>query len=112
MNKFQKTIAASNESTLTNRAKLLVSSVENQMSQKIFAVKNKINDVKMQIEQLTDVAPENTFDLRPGGTNFDPEAWVTKIVKLKTELYTLSVELEIAVEIEKEWFKDESDGEN
>ena len=106
MNKFQKSIASSNEVTLTKRAGLLVSSVENQMNQKLFSIKNKINEVEMRVERLTDVAPENTYDLRPGGNGFDPAKWVENLVNLKTELYTLNIELKIAEDIQEEWFAD------
>ena len=108
MNKFQKTIAADSGSTLNKRAKLLVSSVENKMAQKIFDIKNSKNEIEMQIEQLTDVAPENTYDLRPGGKNFNPENWVDGIIKLKTELYTLNIELKIAEDVKEEWFNEET----
>jgi hypothetical protein len=106
MNKFQKLIQASSKDTLNKRGNLLISSVQNKMEQKIFDIKNRINEVEMRVEQLTDVAPENTYDLRPGGKGFDPEKWINNLVSLKTELYTLSIELVIAEDIKEEWFEE------
>jgi len=105
MNKFQSLIQANSKETLSNRAKLLVSSTENKMAQVIFEMEITVNELKMQIEQLTDVAPENTYDLRPGGKGFDPAKWVNSLIDFKNKLYALELKLEIAKEAQSEWFE-------
>lgn len=55
---------------------------------------DKINNIDLEIENLTDIAPENTYDLRPGGKGFDPQNWVSRLQELKLNKYTTTLELE------------------
>lgn len=106
MNKFQNLIGGSTDSVKSNRTTLLAKSTMNAANQNINKIENQINEVEMDIERITDVAPENTYDLRPGGKNFSPNKWVSDITVFKLKLYKLYIELEIAKNIRDEWFSE------
>ena len=76
MNKFAKSISANKSDILESRAKNLaeeatieVESFVNNLRKELLQLKSKLND-------LTDLAPENTFSLRPGSKNFVASEWI------------------------------------
>ena len=61
-----------------------------------------------ELLNLTDLSPDNAFDLKPGGKNFKATEWVDKIQDIKVQTMNLNIQLKIAKETQTEWFTDES----
>ena len=109
MNLFKKNITANSDSVKGKRADLLASATERQQRNLISELEQKIDDHEMKLQQLTDIAPENTYSLKPGGDNFDPNKWVREQHQIVLELYALNVELEIANKVYGKWFEEDKD---
>lgn len=102
--KFSKMLTSTEAGIKTKRASILESSTLNSFTTKINGIKDEISQKELAVEQLTDIAPENTYDLKPGGKNFSPKNWVNELTDLKIELYKLNIRLEIIMEAKNEWF--------
>ena len=107
MSKFKENLIADNSSIKENRARIIINATENELTNHINKIKNEINRKEMELEQLNDVAPENTFSLKPGGEGFDPQKWVEGNVRIEQDLYSLRIKLDIAQKIYKVWFKED-----
>jgi transglutaminase/protease-like cytokinesis protein 3 len=70
-------------------------------------LKNEIANVEIEIQNLTDFAPDTTQSLRPGVKGWNPTKWASDLQEAKTRLYELNIELKIAEATEKEFFGDE-----
>lgn len=70
-------------------------------------LKNEIAEVEIEIQNLTDFAPDTTQSLRPGVKGWNPTKWASDLQDAKTRLYELNVELKIAENTFKEFFGDE-----
>jgi transglutaminase/protease-like cytokinesis protein 3 len=70
-------------------------------------LKNEIANVEIEIQNLTDFAPDTTQSLRPGVKGWQPTKWASDLQEAKTRLYELNIELKIAEATEKEFFGDE-----
>jgi hypothetical protein len=70
-------------------------------------LKNDIAEVEIEIQNLTDFAPDTTQSLRPGVKGWNPTTWAANLQDAKTRLYELNIELKIAEATLKEFFGDE-----
>jgi len=70
-------------------------------------LKNEIANVEIEIQNLTDFAPDTTQSLRPGVKGWQPTKWASDLQDAKTRLYELNIELKIAEATEKEFFGDD-----
>ena len=111
LSKFVSSLSNNDGAIKTKRAAILASSTEAKQTALINALKDKINTIDLEIENLTDLAPDNTYSLKPGGSNYDPQAWVTKLQQLKLDRFTVSIELDIAVDTYNEWFAPQEEAE-
>lgn len=59
----------------------------------------------MEISKLTDLAPDTSYSLKPGGDKFDAATWVEQLHKTKLKLSLKEIELKSAQEIVNEWFE-------
>jgi hypothetical protein len=57
-----------------------------------------------KIAQMTDLSPEETTSLRPGGKNFDAASWAKNLHTAKMQLKLKQIELDEATAIYDEWF--------
>ena len=112
MNKFAKSISANKSDILESRAKNLaeeatieVESFVNNLRKELLQLKSKLND-------LTDLAPENTFSLRPGIKNFVVSEWIKQLHSIKMQITVKELELQEAQEIYDEWFSESIDSKN
>jgi hypothetical protein len=104
MNKFAKTLSASDKSIKEARAQMLADTTILEVDAKVSGLKRELNTLKNKITQLTDLAPDNTYSLRPGGKDYNPVKWIEELHQTKMDLKLKTIELEIAEEIKKEWF--------
>lgn len=111
MSKFAKMLSADSSATLGNRAKNLADSavlevesfIANLRKQKL-QLNSKLND----LTDLTDLAPENTYSLRPGSADFNPVKWVRELHQTRMDIALKEVELAEAQAIYDEWFSEET----
>ena len=107
-NKFSKMLSASNGDIKTARAQILAESTLDAVDSFVQALKRERNMLRTTLANLTDLAPENTYSLRPGSEKFDASAWVKELHKTTMELQLKEVELTVANNIKKEWFDNSS----
>jgi outer membrane protein TolC len=108
MNKFAKTLSASDKSIKEARAQMLADTTILEVDAKVSNLKREVNSLKNKITQLTDLAPDNTYSLRPGGKDYNPVKWIEELHQAKLDLKLKAIELEVAEEIKSEWFSDEA----
>lgn len=104
MNKFATTLSSSNDSIKEARAKSLADTTVLEVESFIQTLKREKNQLTNQINNLTDLAPENTYSLRPGSPNFNAAAWVKELHTTRMNLKLKAIELEEAQAIFDEWF--------
>lgn len=104
MNKFTELISNNGEGTLMKRASILAESAElaqNSLINKLKAIKAEL---ELELDKLTDLAPETTDSLRPGSKNWNPEQWVKRMQEINEDLYNLNIQIDIAEKTLKEYF--------
>ena len=109
MSKFVKTLSASNDKIKQSRAQALAEEAKLEVDTFVNNLKRDVIQLKNKLAKLTDLAPDNSFSLRPGGDSFDAASWVKELHHTKMDLALKEIELEKAEDIVTEWF---SDGEN
>lgn len=62
-----------------------------------------------ELLNLTDLSPENEYDLRPTAKNFNATAWCKKLQEIKVSLLEVQIQLNVAFGTQKEWFADDSE---
>lgn len=108
MSKFAKMLSADSSTTLGNRAKNLADSAVLEVESFIANLRKEKLQLNSKLNDLTDLAPENTYSLRPGSANFNAANWVRELHQTKMELSLKEIELAEAQAIYDEWFSEES----
>lgn len=108
MSKFVKTLSASNAEIKETRAKMLAETTVLEVESFVQGLKKEKLELYNKLANLTDLAPDNTYSLRPGSKDFDAKAWVRELHSTKMEIALKEMELEEAQSIYDEWFGDES----
>lgn len=109
MNKLQKMLNAGSKEIKGVRAELLNDNMKRAQVRLVMDLEEQYDDMKAQLNSLSDIYPNSEMTLRIVDKNFDPKKWVADTQKLKTELLVKKVELDTAKETLKEWFEDESE---
>ena len=107
MGKFLQMMSQNDSKALVARASQI--NVQAKIAQQAIVqnLKNEIANVEIEIQNLTDFAPDTTQSLRPGVKGWQPTNWASDLQSAKTRLYELNIELKIAEATEKEFFGDE-----
>ena len=107
MGKFLQMMSQNDSKALVARASQI--NVQAKIAQQAIVqnLKNEIANVEIEIQNLTDFAPDTTQSLRPGVKGWHPTKWASDLQEAKTRLYELNIELKIAEATEKEFFGDE-----
>lgn len=107
MGKFLQMMSQNDSKALVARASQI--NVQAKIAQQAIVqnLKNEIANVEIEIQNLTDFAPDTTQSLRPGVKGWNPSKWASDLQAAKTRLYELNIELKIAEATEKEFFGDE-----
>ena len=108
MSKFVSMLSADSDSTLSKRAKNLAESAIIEVETFIQNLRKEKLQLNGKLNDLTDLAPENTYDLRPGGKNFDASKWIAELHKVRMDLALKDIELQEAQAIYDEWFAEEA----
>jgi hypothetical protein len=107
-NKFVATVSASDANIKSTRAANLGELASIEASTLVQNLKREKLSLENKIANMTDLSPETTFSLRPGGENFDAAKWVKELHKATMELKLKVIELTAAEEIFNEWFGTEN----
>lgn len=107
MGKFLQMMSQNDSKALVARASQI--NVQAKIAQQniVQNLKNEIAEVEIEIQNLTDFAPDTTQSLRPGVKGWNPTKWAADLQEAKTRLYELNIELKIAEATEKEFFGDD-----
>lgn len=106
MSKFVEKLAASGDSIKKDRAEMLAEETVIEVQQFVSGLKKDKLKLKNKINKLTDLAPDNTYSLRPGGADFNAEKWVKELHQAKMDLKLKEISLAEAESIMNEWFGD------
>lgn len=107
MSKFAKMLSADSSATLGTRAKNLADSAVLEVESFIANLRKEKLQLNTKLNDLTDLAPENTYSLRPGSKDFNAAKWVAELHKTKMDIALKEVELKEAQAIYDEWFGEE-----
>jgi hypothetical protein len=109
MGKFLKLMSQNDSKALVARATQLDTQARIAQEEVIHKLKIEKTNVEMQIQALTDFAPETTDSLRPGVKGWNPNKWAADLQEAKTRLYEIGIELKIAQSTFDEFFDDDED---
>jgi hypothetical protein len=104
MNKFTELISNNGEGTLVKRAKILAESAELAQNSLINKLKSTKAELELELDKLTDLAPETTDSLRPGSKNWNPEQWVKRMQEINEDLYNLEIQILLAEKTYNDYF--------
>ena len=104
VSKFEKKISDSDDSIRGARGAIVAKTAKRAAENKVRSIEDMIDMLETTILNLTDLAPDTTYSLRPGGKDFDPEGWVDKLHEATLDLEMKKIELSVAESIIKEWF--------
>jgi hypothetical protein len=104
VNKFAKNLSASNADIKTTRAQSLADETVLEVETFVQTLKKEKLQLQNKLNNLTDLAPDNTYSLRPGSKDFNASKWVKELHSTKMDLKLKIIELEEAEAIYKEWF--------
>ena len=104
MSKFANMLSAGNKETLGARAKGLADEAVLEVETFIQNLRREKIQLNNKLNNLTDLAPDNTYSLRPGGKDFKASAWVKELHQTRMDIKLKAIELEEAQAIYDEWF--------
>jgi hypothetical protein len=108
MNKFLSQLTNSSDKVIQTRANHLSQLAKLEQENLINGLSNRLLTKKFELEKLNDMNPETSVSLRPGGENFNPQAWVSTNQRMKLEIIDLEVELATAKDTYTEFFAEEA----
>ena len=104
MGKFLQMMSQNDSKALVARASQINTQAKIAQETIVQKLKNDIAEVEIEIQNLTDFAPDTTQSLRPGVKGWNPTTWAANLQDAKTRLYELGVELKIAQSTYDEFF--------
>lgn|SRR5574343_1051605 len=108
MNKFEQNLVKSDASIKQTRARIIASQAKSAQEKIIQGLKDKKDNLELELENLQDLSPTSTTSLvLAGGKDFDSTKWAQKLQEIKLALITNKVELDAAQATYDEWFKKE-----
>lgn len=108
MSKFANMLSADSSATLGNRAKNLADSAVLEVESFIANLRKEKLQLNSKLNDLTDLAPENTYSLRPGSADFNPAKWVRELHQTRMDIALKEIELAEAQAIYDEWFAEDT----
>ncbi len=103
-NKFAKMLSASNADIKATRAGLIAEATSDEVDSFVAAIKKEKRGLEIKLNNMTDLAADNSYSLRPGSKDFEATKWVKELHQTKMDIKLKTIELEVAEDIRKEWF--------
>lgn len=107
MSKFVKNLVQDAKGIKEQRAKILAEDTKIELETLINQLRKDKRELDVKILNLTDLSPDNTYSLKPGGDNFNAAKWVDEMQDAKIALLNKQVELYTAEETYNEWFTED-----
>jgi len=107
-NKFIQTLSASDASIKETRASILSQTASIEANTLVQNLTREKLALESKIARLTDLAPDTTYSLKPGGDDFNAAKWVKDLHSTRMELKLKQIELNEAEAIVAEWFTNEA----
>lgn len=111
MGKFLRMMSQNDSKTLQARAAVIDTQANLAQKNLINALRQQETEVKLQIQSLTDFAPDNTQSLRPGTANWNPKKWATDLQNAKIALKEIELQIKEAEDTYEEFFGEEESAE-
>ena len=102
--KFLKQIIVSHKDIREQRAANLAKRAEMEQESYVRDLEKRKFDLQDKIDELSDLGPKSTMTL--SNPDVSAQKWVKEMNQTRLELELLNRELEIAEEIQKEWFSE------
>jgi hypothetical protein len=110
MSKFERDLTASDKSIKETRAKALAEDTLLEVDAFISNLRREKSKLNSKLNDLTDLAPDNTYSLRPGAKGFDAAKWVAELHQVRMDMALKNIQLEEAQAIYDIYFgEDESE---
>lgn len=106
MGKFLEMMSQNDSKALVARASQIDTQARIAQEEIVHKLKNEKAQVEIEIQNLTDFAPDTTQSLRPGCRDWNPSKWASELQAAKVKLYTIELNLQIANDTLKEFFGD------
>lgn len=107
MSKFETNLSKNADEVKKQRAKIITEETAACQTDLVNKYQAEKRQLELKLLNLSDVSPDNTYSLRPAGPSYDAQKWVNEMQNLKFDLLANSVNLQIALKTQEEWFKDE-----
>lgn len=107
-NRFMDTLVSTNERLKEKRASLIEFAANRSQLELVQKIEKEINELRLELESISDFGPENALSLRPASHDFNVNEWRNEVHRIKLELYRKQIELNIAKETYNEWFSPKS----
>jgi hypothetical protein len=107
MSKFVTNLVQDAEGIKKQRADILASETSDAQTDLIKDLEKQKRELNKELMNLTDLSPENAFDLRPGGANYNAVNWVERMQTIQEDLMEIQIRLNIALATQKEWFSED-----
>lgn len=104
MNKFVTGLVQDAQGIKKQRATALGKETADAQIDLIRVLEKRKRELENELMNLTDLSPENEFDLRPTSKNFNAAKWVEELQEVKVSLLEVQIELNVALATQKEWF--------
>lgn len=104
VNKFASTLSSSNAEIKATRAQSLADTTVLEVESFIQNLKKEKLQLANKLNNLTDLAPDNSYSLRPGNKDFNAQAWIKELHTTRMDLKLKAVQLDEAQAIYDEWF--------
>jgi outer membrane protein TolC len=104
MSKFVNMLTGSDASIKKTRATQLSDDTQLEVDAFITNLKREKSKLNSKLNSLTDLAPDNTYSLRPGSKDFDAAKWMSELHQTRMDILLLEVKLKEAEAINNDWF--------
>jgi phage protein D len=104
MQKFNKMLTSSNKEIKATRAAIIADEVKDAMEELLREKKKEKRDLEKQLISLSDLHQDSELSLRVVKKDFNAKQWLGDIINVKTKLLNATIELNVAEEVNNEWF--------
>ena len=109
MNKLVLSLTQNDQGIKLQRAEALAEDIRVEATEQKNNLTRELNRLNNSLRSLTDLGPDNTYDLRPGGKNFDAKKWIAQVQDIKVSILNKTVELQVCSATFEEYFDEISE---
>lgn len=107
MSKFITNLVQDADGIKLQRATALSKETADAQIDLIRGLEKEQRELENELMNLTDLSPDNAFDLKPGGKNYNATTWVKKMQEINIALLELEIQLSVARDTQTEWFSED-----